>query len=218
MFSVNQEAVRIVKEKIIPNAEMLQCEVHQLKNGATSLIWAFMRGAGIWQENYSWRQQSVTWAMLTSGASSSARLTFPPLMSILISLRRQPSPPSSRAGNWVKILKEVRLFQLDRGLPVPSRKLILARRGGVIRTFITKQCLRANNRIADEAMAEDVAKKCGLKSENVYIPGATRAAWPVRFQVLLPSVELPVLYVQKGVPLESVSAHGHQPDPSPDPG
>lgn len=35
MFSVNQYAVRIVREQIIPNAEMLNCKVHQLGNGAT---------------------------------------------------------------------------------------------------------------------------------------------------------------------------------------
>ncbi|MGI6331424.1 MAG: methenyltetrahydromethanopterin cyclohydrolase [Zhaonellaceae bacterium] len=35
MFSVNQEAVRIVKEKIIPYAEQLNCKVIKLKNGAT---------------------------------------------------------------------------------------------------------------------------------------------------------------------------------------
>ena len=35
MFSVNQKAVQIVREKIIPNAEMLNCKLHLLKNGAT---------------------------------------------------------------------------------------------------------------------------------------------------------------------------------------
>ena len=35
MFSVNQAAVRIVKEQILPNAEMLNCKVHHLNNGAT---------------------------------------------------------------------------------------------------------------------------------------------------------------------------------------
>lgn len=35
MFSVNQYAVQIVKEQIIPHAERLNCKVHRLKNGAT---------------------------------------------------------------------------------------------------------------------------------------------------------------------------------------
>ena len=35
MFSVNQYAVQIVKEKILPYAEKLNCKVHHLKNGAT---------------------------------------------------------------------------------------------------------------------------------------------------------------------------------------
>lgn len=35
MFSVNQYAARIVKEEIIPYAERMNCKVHQLKNGAT---------------------------------------------------------------------------------------------------------------------------------------------------------------------------------------
>lgn len=35
MFSVNQQAVKIVKEQILPYAEQLNCKVYQLKNGAT---------------------------------------------------------------------------------------------------------------------------------------------------------------------------------------
>lgn len=35
MFSVNQYAVQIVKEQILPHAERLNCKVHHLKNGAT---------------------------------------------------------------------------------------------------------------------------------------------------------------------------------------
>ncbi len=34
MFSISQESVRIVREKILPYAEQLNCQVHQLKNGA----------------------------------------------------------------------------------------------------------------------------------------------------------------------------------------
>jgi methenyltetrahydromethanopterin cyclohydrolase len=35
VFSVNQQAVKIVKEKILPFAEQLNCKIHHLKNGAT---------------------------------------------------------------------------------------------------------------------------------------------------------------------------------------
>ena len=35
MFSINQQAVKIVKEKILPFAEQLNCEIVHLKNGAT---------------------------------------------------------------------------------------------------------------------------------------------------------------------------------------
>jgi len=35
MFSINQQAVKIVKEKILPFAEQLNCKVYHLKNGAT---------------------------------------------------------------------------------------------------------------------------------------------------------------------------------------
>ncbi len=35
MFSISQEAVRIVREQILPYVEQLNCQVHQLKNGAT---------------------------------------------------------------------------------------------------------------------------------------------------------------------------------------
>ena len=35
MFSINQQAVKIVKEKILPFVEQLNCRVVHLKNGAT---------------------------------------------------------------------------------------------------------------------------------------------------------------------------------------
>lgn len=35
MFSISQESVRIVREKILPYTEQLNCRVHPLKNGAT---------------------------------------------------------------------------------------------------------------------------------------------------------------------------------------
>jgi methenyltetrahydromethanopterin cyclohydrolase len=35
MFSINQQAVKIVTENIIPFSEQLNCKVHHLNNGAT---------------------------------------------------------------------------------------------------------------------------------------------------------------------------------------
>ncbi len=48
MFSINQQAVKIVKEKIIPYAEQLNCKVYQLNNGAT-VVDMGVEARGGWQ-------------------------------------------------------------------------------------------------------------------------------------------------------------------------
>lgn len=46
MFSVNQQAVKVVKERILPYAEQLNCRAHQLKSGATVVDMGIVCGGG----------------------------------------------------------------------------------------------------------------------------------------------------------------------------
>ncbi len=48
MFSINQDAVKIVKEKILPNVEQMNCRKTILKNGAT-VIDMGVEAPGGWQ-------------------------------------------------------------------------------------------------------------------------------------------------------------------------
>ncbi len=62
MFSITQQAVKIVKENS-PISEQLNCKVYQLKNGATVVDMEWKLPAVGWPANCSSRLRSAGWDM-----------------------------------------------------------------------------------------------------------------------------------------------------------
>ena len=141
MFSVNQKAVRIVKEKIIPNAEMLQCEVHQLKNGATVIDMGIHARGG-----YLAGKLFVEATIGDMGHVDFGRFTLGeidlPSIDVYIDLP-QTATLSSQFSGWElgEGFEKGSIIPIGSGPARAIAKIDLARRGGAIKTFITKLCL-----------------------------------------------------------------------------
>jgi len=206
MFSVNQKAVQIVREKIIPNAEMLQCEVHQLKNGATVIdMGLFARGG------YMAGKLFVEATIGDMGHVDFGRFTLGeidlPSIDVYIDLP-QTATLSSQFSGWDLSTgyEKGTLMPIGSG---PARAIYKNDLGSIDWTYQDSHhetvFAAQTTDMPNEAMAEDVAKKCGLKPENVYILAATTGSLAGSIQVCSRSVEASMFcMLQKGFPLEAV--------------
>ena len=218
MFSVNQKAVRIVKEKIIPNAEMLQCEVHQLKNGATVIDMGIHARGG-----YLAGKLFVEATIGDMGHVDFGRFTLGeidlPSIDVYIDLP-QTATLSSQFSGWElgEGFEKGSIIPIGSGPARAIAKIDFGAQGWSYQDIHHETVLAAQTTVLpDEAMAEDVARKCGLSPENVYILAATTGSLAGAIQVCSRSVEASMFCMfKKEFPLESViSGMGTSPIPPP---
>ncbi|HZJ90891.1 MAG TPA: methenyltetrahydromethanopterin cyclohydrolase [Oscillospiraceae bacterium] len=217
MFSVNQEAVRIVKEKIIPNAEMLQCEIHHLKNGATVIDMGLDARGG-----YMAGKLFVEATLGGMGYVDFGRFTLGeidlPSIDVYID-QPQTATLSSQFSGW----NLTEGYEKGEITPVGSgpARAIYKDFGSIgwpyqdnhHETVFAAQ----TTEMPDEAMAADVAEKCGISPKNVYILATITGSLAGSIQVCSRSVETSTFCMfKKGFPLEAViSGMGVSPIPPP---
>jgi methenyltetrahydromethanopterin cyclohydrolase len=218
MFSVNQEAVRIVKEKIIPNAEMLQCEVHQLKNGATVIDMGIHARGGYLAGKLFVEATIGDMGHVDFGRFKLGEIDLPSI-DVYIDLP-QTATLSSQFSGWElgEDFERGSIIPIGSGPARAIAKIDFGAQGWRYQDIHHETVLAAHTTVLpDEAMAEDVAKKCGLSPENVYILAATTGSLAGAIQVCSRSVEASMFCMfKKEFPLESViSGMGTSPIPPP---
>lgn len=206
MFSVNQEAVRIVKEEILPNAERMQCKVHQLKNGATVVDMGihvpggYMAGK-LFVEATIGGMGHVDFGRFTLGAIDL------PSIDVYID-QPQTACLSSQFSGWPirNGYKEGDIIPIGSG---PSRAI--AKNDVFSQSWTYKDVHHETvfgaqtTVLPDEALAEDIAKQCGTEPQNVYILAAPTGSLVGSIQVCSRTVEASVWRLcRKGFPIEKV--------------
>lgn len=208
MFSVNQEAVRIVKEKIIPNAEKLQCKVHQLKNGATVVDMGihvpggYMAGK-LFVEATIGDMGHVDFGRFTLGAIEL------PSIDVYID-QPQTACLSSQFSGW-RMDKEGKTYKHNI-TPIgsgPSRAIALNdifSQAWTYKDIHHETVLGAQTtELPDEEVAENVARQCGVEVQNVYILAAPTGSLAGSIQICSRTVEASIWRLrQKGFPIEKV--------------
>jgi methenyltetrahydromethanopterin cyclohydrolase len=218
MFSINENAVRIVKEQILPRAEQLQCGVHVLKNGATVVDMGIHERGGylagkLFVEATIGGMGHVDFGRFVCGAIDL------PSIDVYID-QPQTACLSSQFSGW-RIggsRKAGEIIPIGSG---PAR--------AIAKNDIFSQCWdyqdihhetvfgAQTTELPGEDLAEDIAKQCGIKAENVYILAAPTGSLVGSIQVCSRTVEASIWRLQrKGFPIAKVlSGMGTCPIPPP---
>ena len=216
MFSVNQNAVRIVKEKIIPAAHLLNVHVFKLKNGATVVDMGIEAGGSF--------KAAKLFVEATIGGLGEVVLGHTelgghrlPTVEVFIEYPREATLSSQFSG-WKLEGEGLDINPIGSG---PAR--------AIAKNDIFSQCVEYQDLhhetvfgaqttvMPDEAMAESVASACGIEPENVYILAARTGSLVGCVQVCSRTVEATMwrLY-RKGFDIETVIAgSGYCPVPPP---
>ena len=214
MFSVNQDAVKIVKEKILPNAKKLNVKVHILKNGATV----------------------VDMGVDASGSFKAARYFIEAIIGglgevvfghyqigdhklnsceVFIDHPREATLSSQFSG-WKLNGEGLDINPIGSG---PARAIF---KNDIFAQCVTYQDVHHETVFAaqttvmpDEELAESIAANCSVRPENVYILAARTGSIVGTFQVCSRTVEATMwrLY-RKGFDISTViSGSGFCPVP-----
>ena len=215
MFSINQDAVKIVKEKIIPNSKKLQCDVLHLKNGATVIDMGLSARGGyvagkLFVEATLGDMGHVDFGGFTLGEIN--------LLSIDVYIDEpQTATLSSQFSGWDLSdgYEKGTITPIGSG---PARAIYrdFGSLGWPYQDIHHETVFAVQTTdMPDEAMAEDIAKKCGLSTENIYILATTTGSMTGVIQVCSRSVEASMFcMLQKKIPLEAVmSGMGTSPIP-----
>ncbi len=206
MFSVNQEAVRIVKEQILPHAEKLQCKVHQLKNGAT-VVDMGIHAPGGYQAGKLFVEATIGgMGHVDFGRFSLGSIDLPSI-DVYID-QPQTACLSSQFSGWRigEGYTEGEIIPIGSG---PSRAIALNdifSQSWTYKDIHHETVFGAQTTLLPtEALAEDIAKQCGLLPENVYILAAPTGSLVGSIQVCSRTVEASVWRLcRKGFPIEKI--------------
>jgi methenyltetrahydromethanopterin cyclohydrolase len=190
MFSISQEAVRIVKEKILPYAEQLNCQVIHLKNGGT-VIDMGVNARGGWQAGKLFVEATigglghVDFGLYTFGENK--------LPSIDVYIDHPVEATfSSQFSGWEipGSDPETRITPIGSG---PARAIA---RNDIWTQSWPYQDIHHETVFAvqttvlpDGSLAQEVAQACHIQPENVYILAARTASLAGSIQVCSRTVE-----------------------------
>lgn len=192
MFSVNEYAVKIVKEKILPYVEMLNCKTHILKNGATVVdMGVEMRGgylAGkLFVEATIGGMGHVDFGRFQCGAIDL------PSIDVYID---QPATAtlSNQFSGWKMAMREGCLGNINPIGSGPARSLAKEHdhfaSHWTYRDYNHETVFGAQTQVLpNEEDAQEIADKCGISPENVYILAARTGSLVGSIQICSRTVE-----------------------------
>lgn len=190
MFSVNQEAVKIVKEKIIPYAEQLNCKVIRLKNGATVVDMGIEMPGGYLAGKLFVEATIGGLGRVDFGTFSVEDLTLP---SIDVYIDHPATAClSSQFSGWKLPGKDIPGYINPIGSG-PARAI--ARNDIFAQSWIYQDIhhetvfAAQTQELPDESLAEQIAEACRLPVENIYVLAARTGSLVGSIQVCSRTVE-----------------------------
>ncbi len=190
MFSVNQAAAKIVKEQILPNAEKLNCKVHQLQNGATVVDMGINMPGGYQAGKLFVLATIAGMGHVEFGNFTCGNINLPsidvyiddPLTATL----------STQFSGW-----KMKGKNLDGWInPIGSGPARAIARNDIFSQSWDYQDVHHEAvfgaqtvELPDEAMAEEIAEQCHIRPENVYILAARSGSLVGSIQVCSRTVE-----------------------------
>ncbi len=176
MFSLSKETVKLVQESILPRAEMLNCQVIHLKNGATVIDMGINAG-GSWEAAKLFTEVTLS----CMGIVSFGRFTFGridlPSVNVYLS-KPQIACLSSQFSSWkIKADEKYNIAGLGSG---PARAL--AQNDAIVKLWDYKDVnietvfAAQMSALPDEEFAEHIANECKIKPENLYILASKTAS------------------------------------------
>ena len=216
MFSVNQNAVKIVKEKILPNADILNVKVKTLTNGAVVVDMGIDAGGSFKAAKYFVEATIGGMGDVVFGHTELGEHKLP-RVDVFIENPREATLSSQFSG-WKLDGQGLDINPIGSG---PSR--------AIAKNDIFSQCVSYQDNhhetvfgaqttvMPDEAMAESVAEACGIRPENVYILAARTGSLVGSIQVCSRTVEATMWRLnRKGFDIETIIAgSGSCPVPPP---
>ncbi len=190
MFSINQQAVKIVKENIIPFAEQLNCKVYLLKNGAT-VVDMGVEARGGWLAGKLFVEATIGgMGHVDFGQFHLGELTLP---SIDVYIDHPVEATlSSQFSGWKMPRKDIPGYIN----PIGSGPARAIARNDIFSQSWHYQDIHhetvfaaQTQEIPDDKVAEMVAEACNLSPENVYILAAKTANLTGTIQVCSRTVE-----------------------------
>ncbi len=206
MFSVNQEAVRIVKEQIIPRAEMLNCKVHTLENGAT-VIDMGVNVPGGYQAGKLFVEATIGgMGVVQFGEFKLGDIELPSI-DVYID-RPQEATLVSQFSGWKMdtIDPETNIVSIGSG---PARAIA---KNDIFSSYWDYTDIHheavfgaQTTVLPDEAVAEQIAKECNLPTENIYILAARTGSLTGSIQICSRTVEASTWRIcRKGFDLKNI--------------
>ena len=193
MFSINQQAVKIVKEKILPFAEQLNCKVIHLKNGATVVDMGVEAPGGFQAGKLMVEATIGGMGHIDFGQFHLGDLNFP---SIDVYIDRPVEATlSSQFSGWKMPGKDIPGYIN----PIGSGPARAIARNDIFSQSWHYQDIHhetvfgaQTQEIPDESVAEMVAEACKIQPENVYILATKTASLTGSIQVCSRTVEASV--------------------------
>ena len=198
MFSINQAAVEIVKKKVIPFAEQLNCQVHKLANGST-VIDMGVEAPGGWMAGKLFVEATIGGlGHVTFGNYSVGEINLPSI-DVYID-HPQTACLSSQFSGWKMTGKNLPGYINPIGSG-PARALA---RNDIFSQAWTYQDIchetvfgAQTTELPDESLAEQIADACKIPAENVYILAARTGSLAGSIQVCSRTVEASIWRIER---------------------
>ncbi len=193
MFSINQQAVKIVKEKILPFAEQMNCKVYHLKNGAT-VVDMGVESPGGWMAGKLLVEATIGGMGHIDFGQYLLGERILPSIDVYID-RPVEATLSSQFSGWKMPGKDIPGYIN----PIGSGPARAIARNDIFSQSWHYQDIHhetvfaaQTQEIPDEAVAEMVAEACKLEPQNVYILACKTASLAGSIQVCSRTVEASV--------------------------
>lgn len=198
MFSINQEAVRIVNEQIIPQAEKLNCKVMKLANGAT-VVDMGVHAPGGYQAGKLFVEATIGgMGHVDFGAFSYGSINLPSI-DVYID-QPQTACLSSQFSGWKLPGKNIPGYIT----PIGSGPARAIAKNDIFAQAWTYQDIHHATvfgaqitEIPDETMAQQIAEACRIPVENVYILAARTGSIVGSIQVCSRTVEASIWRIER---------------------
>ncbi len=206
MFSVSQDAVKIVKEKILPCAEQLNVEVHQLKNGAT-VIDMGVEAPGGWLAGKRFVEACIGgMGHVDFGTYDQESLSLPSI-DVYVD-HPQEATLSSQFSGWKMRGKDLPGFINPIGSG-PARAIakndIFAQAWSYQDVHHETVFGAQTTELPDESVADEVAEACHIQPQNLFILAAHTGSLTGMIQVCSRTVEAAMgRLLKKGFDLGSI--------------
>ncbi|MDD6346605.1 MAG: methenyltetrahydromethanopterin cyclohydrolase [Lachnospiraceae bacterium] len=198
MFSVNQYAVQIVKEKILPYVEKLNCKVYHLQNGAT-VIDMGVKAPGGYQAGKLFVEATIAgMGYVEYGRFHLGKIDLP---SIDVYIDQPPTAClSTQFSGWKMRTKDIPLYIN----PIGSGPARAIANNDVFTQAWTYQDVHhetvfgaQTQELPNEQDAQDIADACHIDPSNVYILAARTGSLVGSIQVCSRTVEASISRIQK---------------------